>query len=360
MSAAPVVTQRRVLICGSAEDLPAVDQIERAMHTWGVPHDRFVPTLDAPAPDATDRAAIEGSAVFVRVCTPTAQRSVGVRAAMDLFRSLQSDAKRRADGERRTLVNLILDPRYAPEPFDLATIFIDATVLPQKEWMDQLHRAVTAPSETEASVGIVAVRRRRQSGLRRQRAGLVAVALALLLALGLGVRGWAASQPRVPRVPSATPTFTPVLQEIAYLRVRFGVPWDWDALFDDRHLSMHSVVGDPALQVTLTLGLASDGNVDGSPYTTHQLVTTFAGQYTDLSGMTMLTDAPTTMTVARQAWDRQDYVGRANIEVGGQHVVVLATQHGPLKYVLILVGPGSTWDDALKGADAVLQTIAFV
>jgi outer membrane protein assembly factor BamB len=81
------------------------------------------------------------------------------------YRGLQAQR-----GKQRTLINLILDPGYQREPFDNATLFIDATTKSRFDWLSELARAL----------GITTVGRRlsRRSAIALGGAGAVAVASA--------------------------------------------------------------------------------------------------------------------------------------------------------------------------------------
>src|SRR5262249_3996196 len=84
------------------------------------------------------RALIE-CPVFLRVCTPHVKRSARMSQETAAFRTLQSQESRGGQG-RRALINIILDPGYEREPFDNATILIDATNKPRFLWLGELAR----------------------------------------------------------------------------------------------------------------------------------------------------------------------------------------------------------------------------
>src|SRR5262249_30128036 len=91
-----------------------------------------------PMSSLTQRALIECQ-VFLRICTPNAQRSARMSQETTAFRTLQAQESRSGRG-RRALINIILDPGYEREPFDNATILVDATNKPRFLWMGELAR----------------------------------------------------------------------------------------------------------------------------------------------------------------------------------------------------------------------------
>ncbi len=80
--------------------------------------------------------------ILLRVCTAATPRSEQMRLEANAFRALQAQDQRQRKGERRFLINLILDRDYTREPFEAATLFIDATGRPRQEWLAELARAI--------------------------------------------------------------------------------------------------------------------------------------------------------------------------------------------------------------------------
>ncbi len=99
------------------------------------------PQGDQPQLPPAVQAAIAERDVFIRVCTPAAQRSLRMTVEASAFRALQAE-ERRQRKSRRTYINLLLDPGYVPEPFDNATLFIDGVSRARPLWIADLGRAL--------------------------------------------------------------------------------------------------------------------------------------------------------------------------------------------------------------------------
>ena len=139
----------KVFISHAHDDDDRCAPLLAALDAWGV--DYWFDTRRMEAGDDlshTIQRAIAERDLFLRICTPAAQRSYWVRLETGAFRGLQSRQHRAGGDATRVLINLILDPTYEPEPFDYAHIFIDATSKPRRDWLDELRRAlgVAAPS----------------------------------------------------------------------------------------------------------------------------------------------------------------------------------------------------------------------
>src|SRR5262249_11348230 len=121
----------KVFISHAHEDNALCIPLMGALSAWEIDY-FFDPT--PPEPNYTmsslaQRALIE-CPVFLRVCTPHVKRSARMSQETAAFRTLQSQESRGGQG-RRALINIILDPGYEREPFDNATILIDATNKPR-------------------------------------------------------------------------------------------------------------------------------------------------------------------------------------------------------------------------------------
>ncbi|HEV2457329.1 MAG TPA: TIR domain-containing protein [Ktedonobacterales bacterium] len=151
----------KVFISHAHDDNDRCAPLLAALDAWGV--DYWFDTRRMEAGDDLSHAiqrAIAERDLFLRICTPAAQRSYWVRLETGAFRGLQARQHRAGGDTTRVLINLILDPAYEPEPFDYAHIFIDATSKPRRgaaaprrseesrAWLDELRRAlgVAAPS----------------------------------------------------------------------------------------------------------------------------------------------------------------------------------------------------------------------
>lgn len=113
-----------------------------ALEAWGV--DYWFdprPQSDLPQLHPAVQTAIAERDVFIRVCTPAAQRSLRMTLEASTFRSSQAEERRRGRA-RRSYINLLLDPGYVPEPFDNATLFIDGVSRARPLWIADLGRAL--------------------------------------------------------------------------------------------------------------------------------------------------------------------------------------------------------------------------
>jgi outer membrane protein assembly factor BamB len=133
----------KVFISHTPEDASRCMPLFAALDAWEVDYWSGVATLD-PTQQLTPavQREIVGRDIFIRVCTPAAQRSIPMNLQVSAFRALQAADRRGSRGNRHALINLILDPGYVREPFDNATIFIDATNRPRADWLAELGRAL--------------------------------------------------------------------------------------------------------------------------------------------------------------------------------------------------------------------------
>ncbi len=133
----------KVFVSHTPEDATLCMPLFAALDAWEVDYLSGSATLSAghQLSDTLQQASAERD-VFLRVCTPATQQSVAMGLQTSAFRGLQAADRQRGHGDRRTLINLILAPGYVREPFDNATIFIDATTRPRAEWMGDLSRAL--------------------------------------------------------------------------------------------------------------------------------------------------------------------------------------------------------------------------
>lgn len=84
--------------------------------------------------------AIQGRDIFLRICTSAAQRSSQMKLEAEAFRRLQAEDRQRGEGERRLLINVILDPGYVREPGSASDLTIDAVDKPLSAWIVALYR----------------------------------------------------------------------------------------------------------------------------------------------------------------------------------------------------------------------------
>lgn len=141
----------KVFISHAHEDRARCGPLLDMLRAWGV--DYWFDEQRMSAGTQISRAiqeAIRERDIFIRVCTPAAQRSYWVNLELDAFRGIQAAEERAGEHGRRTLVNLIVDAAYAAEPFDYATIYVDAANKPESAWWDDLRRAL-APTPDDLS-----------------------------------------------------------------------------------------------------------------------------------------------------------------------------------------------------------------
>lgn len=134
-----------VFISHAHDDNARCASLLAALDAWGV--DYWFDTRRMEAGDDLAHAiqtAIRERDIFIRVCTPAAQRSYWVRLETGAFRGLQAKDHREGRASSRVLINLIIDAGYEPEPFDYAHIFVDAARKPEAEWLEELRRALGA------------------------------------------------------------------------------------------------------------------------------------------------------------------------------------------------------------------------
>jgi hypothetical protein len=91
--------------------------------------------------------ALEERDILLRICTSSAQRSYWVGLGTDAFRGLMAEDHKRGFNDKRALLNLFLDESYKRQPFDLATVYIDAIGQPVSIWLQDLHWALDLDSE---------------------------------------------------------------------------------------------------------------------------------------------------------------------------------------------------------------------
>ena len=133
----------KVFVSYAPEDSQVCLPLFAALDAWEVDYHAAPAALD-PAqqiPPAVQRDIAERD-VFIRVCSPAAQHSIPMNLQVSVFRALQAGERQRSHRANRALINLILVPGYVREPFDNATIFIDATNRPRQDWLNELGRAV--------------------------------------------------------------------------------------------------------------------------------------------------------------------------------------------------------------------------
>jgi outer membrane protein assembly factor BamB len=142
-----------VFISHSHDDNARCAPLLAALDAWGV--DYFFDTVGLSAgQQLSERVQRELTSrdIFLRICTAAVQRSFWMNLEVNAFRGLQAEDRKRGRGDRRTLINLILDDDYSREPFDKATLFIDGASRPRAVWLGELGRALGVAAPTKSSV----------------------------------------------------------------------------------------------------------------------------------------------------------------------------------------------------------------
>lgn len=154
----------RVFISHAPEDAQTCVPLVAALDAWEIPYYFDTsPAGAAPMLAPNTQQALTTSNIFIRVCTRHTSASIPMSLESNAFRGLQAQR----GGSKRALINLILDPSYQREPFDNATLFIDATTRSRFDWLGDIARAL----------GITTVGRRlsRRSAFALGGAGAVAL-----------------------------------------------------------------------------------------------------------------------------------------------------------------------------------------
>ena len=157
----------RVFISHAHEDNQTCVPLTAALDAWEIPYYFDTsPVGAAPMLAPNIQQALTTSNVFLRVCTRHTSTSIPMSLESNAFRGLQAQRS----GGKRVFINLILDTGYQREPFDNATLFIDATTRSRFDWLGDIARAL----------GITTVGRHlsRRSALALGGAGAVALASA--------------------------------------------------------------------------------------------------------------------------------------------------------------------------------------
>src|SRR5258706_1171553 len=133
------------------------------------------------------RRALSECSVLWRICTPAANRSYSMSLEAGAFLSLQADDHRAGQVGRRTLVNLILDPAYRPEPFDSAAPVLDATDPARFSWISELRQGLALTAVSDAEAATLAARMVVSQGVSRRR--VLALGATGVLAVAVGASG---------------------------------------------------------------------------------------------------------------------------------------------------------------------------
>lgn len=169
-----------VFVSYAHDDAARCAALMKWLDAWGVQYWFEARSDDTGQLSQNTQMALSNAAIFLRICTPAANRSYWMSLEMGAFLSTQADEHRRGVASNRSLVSLILDPGYQRQPFDHAGAIVDATNKPQTAWLNDLRAAFgmppltgeqPAPVKVEVPVTTVTMSRRRAIG-----AGIAATA----------------------------------------------------------------------------------------------------------------------------------------------------------------------------------------
>lgn len=147
----------KVFISHAHDDNARCRPLLAALTSWGVDYWFDEQRMDAGSDlSGSIQRAITERDVFLRICTSAGQRSYWTKLETSAFRGLQAEDSKAANGGRKVMINLILDPAYEREPFDYAFIFIDATRQSQSAAFDALRRALGAGTSQAATITLPA------------------------------------------------------------------------------------------------------------------------------------------------------------------------------------------------------------
>lgn len=136
----------RVYVSHTDEDIVRCQPLLQALGVWQIPA-YF---------DSTDRRSAQNLAkesqqtlvecdILLRVCTRFTNRSYWMSIEAGAFLSLQADDQRAGQPNRHRIVNLVLDLRYVPEPFDVNAANVEADASAGSGWVNDLRRALGLP-----------------------------------------------------------------------------------------------------------------------------------------------------------------------------------------------------------------------
>src|SRR5437868_15475203 len=108
----------RVFVSHAHKDNELCAQLLVALDAWGIDYwfdtERIQPGNELS--EHIQQALLEHD-IFLRVCTSESQRSFWVRLETETFRALQAKDESAGHKGKRTLINLVLDESFRPEPF---------------------------------------------------------------------------------------------------------------------------------------------------------------------------------------------------------------------------------------------------
>jgi outer membrane protein assembly factor BamB len=138
---------KNVYISCASSDTSLLDIVSAALDAWEVVYtslgqqtnSAMVGQMMLPQ---NAQAAIRQAEVFLRLCTAATASSASMAQELHFFRALEVEDRSKRRGDRRTLINLILDDGYQREPFDDVTLFITTAGKTRALWLDELARSL--------------------------------------------------------------------------------------------------------------------------------------------------------------------------------------------------------------------------
>jgi outer membrane protein assembly factor BamB len=139
----------KVFISHTDEDIQRCAPLLRMLESWQVSyHFDALDRRSGQVLSQESQQALVDCEALLRICTRFTNRSYWMSIEAGALLSLQADDHRAGQPERRKIINLILDPAYTPEPFDISSTVIDATNTRWPGWVNDLRRALgLAPIE---------------------------------------------------------------------------------------------------------------------------------------------------------------------------------------------------------------------
>jgi eukaryotic-like serine/threonine-protein kinase len=139
----------KVFISHTDEDIQRCAPLLRMLESWQVSyHFDALDRRSGQVLSQESQQALVDCEALLRICTRFTNRSYWMSIEAGALLSLQADDHRAGQPERRKIINLILDPAYTPEPFDINSIVVDTTDTRRPGWVNDLRRALgLAPIE---------------------------------------------------------------------------------------------------------------------------------------------------------------------------------------------------------------------
>jgi outer membrane protein assembly factor BamB len=133
----------KVFVSHTDEDIQRCAPLLRTLESWQVSyHFDAVDRRSSQTMSQESQQALVECEALLRICTRYTNRSYWMGIEAGALLSLQADDHRAGQPDRRKIVNLILDPAYVPEPFDINSTVVDATNTRWPGWVNDLRRAL--------------------------------------------------------------------------------------------------------------------------------------------------------------------------------------------------------------------------